>query len=597
VSTDSTILQNKTIFASVKSAYGAFSRPLKVRFWISLALLFVNSVVELAGLAALLPLFSIMLKDNFVAQSRVLSSLYSSLRFQTPEMFAVFLCGVILAIMLLKNALSVIIQRYQTRYSFSLYTYFSTSLLRHYYSLGYINFKRHNSNFLVSYISNYPSWFAQFLILPLLTFLNELVVIILIVAGIIAYTPMVVILLMTTVFPLSALVYIYVRKRINGLGLVRAEVGAHLNKSIHQAIEGYVDVKTLDKERFVFSQYRKLVEKNSALSTRSNVLLTIPSKVLETGMVMGIIALIISGLFISSNKADLSLLIGMFAIAAYRILPSINRMTAALLSVREHLFTVDMITNIKTAGETFKQPGPKVELRFENKVTVENLSYSYTPDRKILDGINFEIRKGETIGIIGRSGSGKTTLLNVLLRFLTEDSGRITVDGVPLDSSNQSGWLNLIGYVQQHVYIVDGTIAENIAFGVPANEVDHELLKRVIETASLSEYVASLSNGIHTPLGERGALLSGGQRQRIGIARSLYSKASVLLFDEATSALDQETEAEVTESIRTLAAKNYTNIIIAHRYTTLRYCDRILELEDGRIKGIHSYPDLVQKMV
>ena len=583
-------MNKETIYKSFKRAYAVFPREYRIKFWISLLLMFFNSIIELIGLAAMLPVFSIMLKDNFIHESPFLFSIYSSIGFSSEKMFAIFLCSCLLLIIIIKNFLSVLILRYQSAFSFSLYSYFSTQLQKYFYHLGYLNFKKTNSNFVVSYVNNHPSFFAQYFLLPALTLINEFTVVLLLVIGIILYSPQIVLMLICTVFPLSIIAYLYVRRKIDGVGLKKAKYGALLNKSIHQSIEGYVDVKTLVKEGYFFNLYRKLVRDNSKLSINSNVLMSVPSKVIETGMVLGIISLLLFGLFAMQDKNQLATLLGMFAIAAYRILPSVNRMMASILSIKEHQYTVDVIAEVKpdVMYENYDESSV-APLPFENGISVENISYSYVANEKIIQDISFSIKKGETIGIIGRSGSGKTTLVNILLRFLEESEGVIKVDDVVLNSNNIREWRNLIGYVQQNVYIIDGTLAENIAFGVDPKDINAAKLKKAIETASLSELTDRLPLGVNTHIGERGAQISGGQRQRVGIARAIYS--------DATSALDTETEMEITESIKKLAEQDLTMLIIAHRYSTLRYCDRIIELESGRIKSVQAYSELEERTV
>jgi ABC-type multidrug transport system fused ATPase/permease subunit len=585
----------ETIVKSFKRAYHAFLFEHKRKFWISLLLLFINSIIELLGLAAMLPLFSVMLRDNFIQQSPFLLSVFNLLGFQTEFAFVIFLSAILILIIVLKNVLSVYILKYHANFSFSLYNHFSTSLYKYFYDLGYLSFKKYNSNFVVSYVNNHPSFFAQFFILPILTLVNEFTVLAMIVGAMLFYSPLIFILLLVTVLPLFLVSYFYVRKKIGGLGAQKAKYSALLNKSIHQSIEGYVDVKTLGKENYFFEQYKRLVNDHTNLGIKGNVLASLPTKVIEVGMLLGLVCLLVFGLYFIGDKNQIGTLLGVFAIAAYRILPSVNRVMAAILSVREHQYTIDVITLAKPEYAEKKQDENSLQLKFENEIKVEHLEFGYTANDKTLNNVSFEIMKGETIGIIGRSGSGKTTLINLLLRFLVEDSGKVKVDGVVIDANKVAAWRHMLGYVQQSVYIIDGTIAENVAFGSAHEEFDEEKIKGVIEAASLTELVESLPEGIHTKVGERGAALSGGQRQRIGIARALYSDAQVLLFDEATSALDTETETEITESIRKLAEQNLTMIIVAHRYSTLRYCDKILEMENGTITSTHTFEDLYKK--
>jgi ABC-type multidrug transport system fused ATPase/permease subunit len=233
-----------------------------------------------------------------------------------------------------------------------------------------------------------------------------------------------------------------------------------------------------------------------------------------------------------------------------------------------------------------------------NEIKFENIGFSY-PDNpaEVLQDVSFHIQKGETIGFIGSSGSGKTTLLHIFLRFLPETRGCVTIDGVKLDASNNAQFQKAIGYVQQNVFIRNGTLRENIAFGLEDSEIDDIQLHKAIHDAMLAEFVAQHPDGLDMILGENGVKLSGGQRQRVGIARALYKDAQILLFDEATSALDHETEKAIVATINHLAKLDKTIVIVAHRITTLEMCDRIYELKNGMIAGTYDYNEILKKAI
>ena len=233
-------------------------------------------------------------------------------------------------------------------------------------------------------------------------------------------------------------------------------------------------------------------------------------------------------------------------------------------------------------------------LSFSRSIRLDSIIFSYAKARPVLNNLNMEVNKGETVGIIGRSGTGKSTLLNLMLNFIEPESGTMTVDGIIITRDNVDKWRNIIGYVPQDVFIAESTLAENIAFA--EDSIDEVQLNKAIDLASLTDFVAGLPLGVNTLLTESGANLSGGQRQRIGIARALYKNAEVLFLDEATSSLDTRTEEEISNSIRNLALKerSITIIIIAHRITTLKYCSRIVELNGGRIEKELNYGEMVK---
>jgi len=247
-------------------------------------------------------------------------------------------------------------------------------------------------------------------------------------------------------------------------------------------------------------------------------------------------------------------------------------------------YTFDVISQVKD----FKPDTIKKEpISFNKEIKIENISFCFADTSvNTLSNVNITISKGESLGIMGPSGSGKTTLMNLLLGFWQPNEGEIYIDNTVLSTATLDAWRKHIGYVQQDVYIVDASVAENVAFGMNKDEIDFEKLEKVLRQASLWDFVQTLPDNIDTNIGERGAKLSGGQRQRVGIARALYSGADVLFFDEATSALDTQTETEITEAIRSLSDGNLTIVIIAHRHTTLTYCTRIIEIEKGKIKKV-----------
>ena len=237
-------------------------------------------------------------------------------------------------------------------------------------------------------------------------------------------------------------------------------------------------------------------------------------------------------------------------------------------------------------------------LKFIDKIVFDHVGFTYPQSvQQILKDISFELKKGETIGFIGASGSGKTTLLNIFLRFMIENTGNITIDGIKLSQENRASFQKTIGFVQQDVYIKNGTLIENIAFGEEHEDVDDEKVNKAIKDSMLTDLVNQHPDKLEMFLGENGVRLSGGQKQRVGIARALYKDAQILLFDEATSALDPETEKEIVATINHLAKMDRTIVIVAHRVTTLEMCDRIYELKEGKIKNVYGYEAVLKKVM
>ncbi|MEZ4825562.1 MAG: ATP-binding cassette domain-containing protein [Bacteroidia bacterium] len=553
--------------------------------------LLVGSILELFGLATLIPLFSVVLKEDGIHSSAYLQATYDKLGFQSENNFILALCGLILLLIIFKNLMKLAINYFQASFSFSLFRYFSTGLQQYFYSRGFLFFKENNSNEIVRDINEASIRFAKSVVIPLLSLLSELFILLLILLGILIYDAKVLALLVITVLPAFSLFYSATKKKIQHINETQHALNAKLWKNLYESIFGYVDVEINNNRKFFFGRYYDNVSKTKQLQTTLHVYNQAPNVVIETAMIMGIMAIVLYGLFALQSKSDLTMLLGVFGLAAYRVLPSVNRILVAILSIKGNQYTFGIVGQVKNLELSAV---PQQNMDFRKEIDIQKLTFSYNGrSERILDQVSFSVNKGETIGIVGKSGSGKTTLANILLRFLHETDGKIIIDGVHLDETRLEAWRNLIGYVQQEVYVVDGTLAENIAFGY--EKPDEEKVWEAIRRACLEDLVQNLPQGIHTPIGERGSQISGGQRQRVGIARAIYSGAQVLVFDEATSALDSTTENEITEAIRHLSSENLTMFIIAHRISTLKYCDRIIELEEGKIKDIYTYKELTVK--
>ncbi|MGA9377411.1 MAG: ATP-binding cassette domain-containing protein, partial [Phormidium sp.] len=319
-------------------------------------------------------------------------------------------------------------------------------------------------------------------------------------------------------------------------------------------------------------------------------------------------------LLFEQRSQNLVSVLGIFAIASIRLLPSASQLMSNMGVLRNFKPTLDRlyldlkeiekpeaVNYLKISQGVIPSKGVKFErqqsiktiaMPFTEEIVLNKVNYAY-PEvaSNSLTDISLIVKKGESIGLIGKSGAGKTTLVDVFLGLLIPQSGDIQVDSLSVYGSLRS-WQNLIGYIPQSIFLTDDTIERNIAFGVQDHQIDQQRLDEAIKSAQLSELIAQLPEGRQTMVGEHGVRLSGGQRQRIGIARALYHEREILVLDEATSALDNETENLISQAIQDLSGTK-TMIIIAHRLTTLEHCDRIYEMEKGRIVKSGSYQEVV----
>jgi len=316
----------------------------------------------------------------------------------------------------------------------------------------------------------------------------------------------------------------------------------------------------------------------------------LPRLLMEVLTIAAFALLVITTLAQGGAIGDIIPKMGLFAVAAFRLIPSINRILAASQALKYCSPVIDILQKeLELPVEETNKP-EKASKSFENQLVLQNISYTYpAAPSPALKNISLTIKQGTSVGFIGKSGSGKSTLVDILLGLLTPDSGSIAADGIDIQE-NMRGWQNQIGYVSQSIYLTDDTLRKNIAFGLPTEEINEESVKKAISAAYLSEFMEQLPEGLNTIVGERGVRLSGGQRQRIGIARALYHNPSILVLDEATSALDISTEKEVMEAVNALQGSK-TIIIVAHRLSTIEKCDTVYNLANGEIES-HGTPSL-----
>lgn len=326
-----------------------------------------------------------------------------------------------------------------------------------------------------------------------------------------------------------------------------------------------------------------------------------PRVAIETVLVVFLILFVlISQLMLGRSMQELTAVMGVFAVASIRMIPASSQILNAVGRMRTMSYALDMLYKDLKELESYQVPAMSLRdqspqltaSQFEQAVTLKNVTFYYPNTQEpAIEDISLNIRKGESIALVGKSGSGKTTLVDIILGLLQPSSGDILVDGQSVYQDLRA-WQNLLGYIPQSIFLTDETIAQNIAFGIPADEIDHERVNMAVKAAQLEDMVEQLPEGLETIVGERGMRISGGQRQRVGIARALYYGREILVLDEATSALDSETEKLVSDAINSLAGDK-TLIIIAHRMSTIENCDRIYRLDNGRLQQTGTYEEVV----
>jgi len=417
------------------------------------------------------------------------------------------------------------------------------------------------------------------LVQPLSQLVAQGTVVVAMVALVFWYDQVTALAIVTTVGTVYVTIYQLARKRLARIGHERHWANGQRYQACNEALAGIKDVKVTGAGASYQAKYDRASRAYSRHVAAAETMAQAPLYLVEAVGFVGFIVIAMALTMTRQRIAHVLPALGLFGFAAYRMLPAaqiiyrgfakLKFSSAALETIHSDLSLAD--GSVCSGGTALV---PRRELR------LEGVTYSYPSNfgKPVLDHFDLVIPVGKSIGIVGRTGAGKSTLMDVLLGLLAPQHGRFSVDGDAIHPGNVHAWQRAIGYVPQHIYLADASIAENIAFGVPRKDIDLAAVERAAQAAQIHDFINSeLDRGYETPIGDRGIRLSGGQRQRVGIARALYRDPPVLFMDEATSALDPETERALNEAIRALAGKK-TIVIIAHKTESLESCDTIVSL-------------------
>ena len=523
--------------------------------WVALTVL-LRSLLDFAGVAALIPVLVMVMGREPDARRGLL------------------LCGAVLAFVLLKNAVVMRLARFQSRYLLDLYREFSRRMFCNYYRRGLL-FLKGKSSVQLGHEVNYVCYvFSLSVLQPLLRMGSDAVLLLMMVVALVVWEPGAGLLLCLGFVPI-AMGYVWIVKgRLRRYGAEELEARRRQSRTVVEAFRGYAELEISGAFGDSLRSFDEGLEVINRSRLRMETMQLFPMFLSESSIVVGL------ALLMSVGGGDLGVVSGVFAIAAYRMIPAVRGILYSWSTLQNASFSIKVVAEgIREEREVPEADEIEEQMvDFGNGLEVKDLHFAFPDGEVLLKGLNFEVKRGERIGVQGPSGSGKSTLFNLLLGFLEPTSGEIRVGGQRLTAGTRRSWHRLVGYVPQEIFIIQGSLAENIALG---RAVEPKRIWRVLEQVQLREWAEGLPQGIDSPLGEYGSRLSGGQKQRIGIARALYKEAEVLFFDEATSALDSATEHEINLALEQLSErhKELTMIIIAHRDSSLRFCDRIIKLK------------------
>ena len=552
-----------------------------------------SGTLETFGLISIAPFLGIVADPGLINKHSLINLVYTSLGFSEPQYFIAFLGTSFLFTIIFSSILTAVLLWRINRFVQNTTARLTQDLFRNYLFMPYSFFLATHTSEISKNILNEVSRAVELVIYPFLIAVAKSVVSVLIVLMLFFADPIIATASLLIFSGYYVLAFFYVQKRLGAIGEATTNTIATRYKIISEAISGIKEIKLTRKEEERSDSFKLPSEQLANYIVKSHLAAAVPKILIEIVTYSIVITIIVYLALTEANYGKRISIIALYGLAAYRLIPALHIVYNSFTQIKFNFGALVVLSDkLSTTSNPHNHERHLVKMDFPQTVKIDNVSYRY-PDSKTnaLENICFEFSQGSKIGLVGQSGAGKSTLVDVLLGLLDVKSGDIYLDNIRLTSQNLGSWQGNISYVPQDIFLLDGTIEQNIAFHLGQQFIDKEKLKTAIDQSALNEFINFLPAREKTFVGERGVRLSGGEKQRIGIARALYRNANLIVLDEATSALDSITQREITQSLNKLATKPAI-ITIAHRISTVRTCDIIFVLNNGRIVSKGSFEHL-----
>ncbi len=557
-----------------------------------------TSVIEGLGIGLIFPLIKIVLEPSFILSNSILRWVYDTFGFSSTYTFTLAAVVLTFALVVLKNSLSFLNVYLQNQFAFRNEAKVSARLLAVYLYAPYVAVIGRASAELLQITNNRVFVTFRDGVLAFISVVTEGLVVLAVAIVLVVANPPIGLLAGGLLAIGVGGFYLVFRRRYTQIGQRDVELNKDNLLYLQQCIGISREIRILGRQEYFLERFRRVRAKMQETQLLHYALTQLPRIAIETVTVGAMLLVMLFMLIREGDVTEFMAMFGLFAAAAFRLMPSASKFLFYLGQIRRSRPSTELVyedlRRWEDAANNLRREIGSPPLLLTRNLRVEGVSFRYAgAQHSVIENLALEIRRGESLALVGPSGGGKSTLIDILLGLLPPTSGRILLDDVDI-TTNLTGWRRQIGYVPQMPFLIDDTLARNIALGVPDTEIDPRRIARAIELSQLASVVSQLPEGIETRIGEQGTRMSGGQRQRIAIARALYHEPSVLILDEATSSLDNETEAELTRSIENLAGR-ITIIVIAHRLSTVRHCDRVALLSAGRVLDIGTFSDLTSR--
>jgi ABC-type multidrug transport system fused ATPase/permease subunit len=580
--------------------HDGYKRPFYV-----LVLLVGVALLDTAGIASVLPFLAVVSDPTILNSNILLNRIYiftKNFGFDTPDRFIVLLGSGVFFIILFSALFRSFVQYATNKYVEMRRHSIGCSLLTSYLRRSYTFFLSKNSAEMSSIILSEVDQLVGNVLRPIFSMAASGFVLLAIVCLLIYVDPKLALVVVGAFGICYGAVYYHLRLKLSSLGEIRVNSNRARFESASVVFGGLKEIKLFGREQCYVSRFSEASNQFSRTIAKQHTFTQVPKYLIEAVGFGGIISLVLilligTGGVASKNLSGVIPLVGLYAFAAYRLQPAIQTIYQGLSSLRYGKSSIQAVYSDLFSSTVGKEKNWEDSRKLipKSTISVVGVGFQYPGSKHwAISGLSFQVPVGGSIGIVGDSGAGKTTLLDLLLGLLSPTEGHISVDGDRLNEDMLRRWKNCLGYVPQEIFLSDATISENIAFGIPEDQINLDQVQRCSRLARASDFISELPDGYQTVVGERGVRMSGGQRQRIGIARALYHQPEVLILDEATSALDVFTEASVMEAVEGLFGQK-TVILVTHRVSTASRCDKIILMRDGRAEAVGTFEDLLEK--
>jgi ATP-binding cassette, subfamily B, bacterial PglK len=583
------------ILTVIKNIFGILdSRTTKYYIGIQI-FFFLSAFFQVAGIASIGPFISVLSNPEIIHTNQVLAYFYELGGFTTNLQFILATAVASLAMILLSNTVAGLTMWFTYKFSVTLGSHLQQTVYRSFLFRDYLFHKTKNYNKLIAIVAQQIPRFVYMVFQPFLLLTSQMFVALIILIGLLILDPVLALIAGALIGGSYLTTYVFLRKALVRHGDVVSRRNSKVQSILSESFIGIKDVRLGSMEGNYVNQFDRI----NILGLRSQAFIALsgelPKFIIESISFGAILILALVLLTTQDDIRSVVPILSIYALAGYKLLPTMQQVYKSISSLSGHGSVAKVVRNEVEALKNYREPPATREAMPIETVELEDISFSYPEaGQRAVDQVSLQFERGYIYSLAGHSGSGKSTLADLLLGLLTPESGRIIVNGQTLSTENLSAFRNSLSYVAQNIFILDDNVINNVAFGVPENQIDLDRVKQAITMANADDFVSELPQGLKTSLGQDGKLLSGGQRQRIGIARALYKQSDLLVLDEPTSALDMESEYKLLKTLNQIK-HNLIILIISHRPASLKMSDRIILMDHGAVESVGSCDDLMEK--